>query len=264
MNSKIAAEVACYHQILDQELDEQVYQTFLEQHTRFIPREFILNHGINFSLVLRKLPFGADMKSDFVYLSKSSGRWVCVLIEIEKPQSKYFKKNSNDFHSDFSRALNQINDWRAWLDSEGNKRSFCDQTIGLMRNPGFDHPTEIRFVLVHGRRRETERNSIRLAKIRGQERNDLRIMSFDSLAEGLAGKPELYIGVKVKERVRIISDKFVSANIFAWMEPEMIEVNETLRADLKSNGTQWSLYSFENGEEIQTVVRYLKATEQRR
>jgi hypothetical protein len=50
-------------------LGEQVYQKYLEQNTRFIPREFVQNHGIHFDLILRKLAFGADYVSDFFYMS---------------------------------------------------------------------------------------------------------------------------------------------------------------------------------------------------
>jgi hypothetical protein len=74
-----------FRKLLDAEHEEQVYQSFMEQHTKLIPREFIQNHGIHFDIVLRKLAFGSDYKSDFFYLSKSSDDWNCVIIEIENP-----------------------------------------------------------------------------------------------------------------------------------------------------------------------------------
>ncbi len=42
------------------------------------------NHGIHLSLVLRKLSFGADYKTDFFFFSKSSDDWNAVFIEIEE------------------------------------------------------------------------------------------------------------------------------------------------------------------------------------
>jgi hypothetical protein len=72
-----------FSKLLDQNLTEQNYQLFMEENTRLVPREFVQNHGIHFSLVLRKLGFGADYKSDFtfqrartigiVFSSKSNG-----------------------------------------------------------------------------------------------------------------------------------------------------------------------------------------------
>src|ERR1700755_247110 len=78
--------------LLDKEMPEQTYQTYIEQNTRLIPREFVQNHGIHFNLVLRKLAFGADYESDFVYLSKSSDDWNCILVELERPGAKFFKE----------------------------------------------------------------------------------------------------------------------------------------------------------------------------
>lgn len=103
-----------FFKLLDEGHQEQVYQSFLETNTHFIPREFVQNHGIGLSLVLRKLPFAADYKTDFFYFSKSSDDWNAVFIELEKPSSSFFRKNTNDFHPDFMKALQQINQWKAW------------------------------------------------------------------------------------------------------------------------------------------------------
>ncbi|ECT6244517.1 DUF4263 domain-containing protein, partial [Salmonella enterica subsp. enterica serovar Krefeld] len=35
-----------YLELLDREENEQIYQTYLEENTMFIPREFEQNHGI--------------------------------------------------------------------------------------------------------------------------------------------------------------------------------------------------------------------------
>ncbi len=110
--------------ILDEDHKEQVYQSFLEKHTRFIPREFVQNHGIGLCLVLRKLSFGADYKTDFFFFSKSTDDWNAVFIEIEKPASRFFKGNTNEFHPDFLNALQQINQWKAWFLSDQNKGTF--------------------------------------------------------------------------------------------------------------------------------------------
>jgi hypothetical protein len=81
-----------YFELLRKMEPEQVYQAYLEKHTRLIPREFVQNHGIGCGLVLRKLPFGPDYKSDFFYFSKSSDDWNAVFIELEKPQSRFFSE----------------------------------------------------------------------------------------------------------------------------------------------------------------------------
>ena len=74
--------------LLDRHEREQVYQRFIEKNTRLVPREFVQNHGINYDLVIRKLAFGSDYVCDFAYLTKSSIKWTCVIVEIELPRVK--------------------------------------------------------------------------------------------------------------------------------------------------------------------------------
>ncbi len=76
--------------LIDKQCNEQVYQKFIEDNTALVPREFIQNHGVLYDLVFRKLSLANDYTTDFFYMSKSSADWNCVLIEIEKPQSRYF------------------------------------------------------------------------------------------------------------------------------------------------------------------------------
>jgi len=63
---------------------EQDIQGFLEQNTKFIPREFVQNHGVHNRLVFRKLKLAENYTTDFFYLSKSSDDWNCVLKLNEK------------------------------------------------------------------------------------------------------------------------------------------------------------------------------------
>jgi hypothetical protein len=112
-----------YFDLLDKELPEQDYQAYLESNTRLVPREFVQNHGIGCALVLRKLSFGPDYKSDFFYFSKSPDDWNAVFIELEKPQQRFFRKDNNEFHPDFLQALAQIDQWRAWF-NRGNQDTF--------------------------------------------------------------------------------------------------------------------------------------------
>lgn len=216
--------------LLDEQKGEQVYQAFMERHTRLIPREFVQNHGLHFDLVLRKLKFGADYISDFFYMSKSSDDWNLVFVEIEKPQSRYFKDGSNEFHPDFLKGLQQIGLWRAWLTDPANLAGFLKQLqpirlpLTMTRNPS--HP---KFVLVHGRRAEYHGNDVRRSLVQAQERPDFKIMSFDSLVEGLAHKHDCYIGVRHNEYVEILGDRIITAELFGWIEPTSFKVSKALR-----------------------------------
>ena len=206
----------------------------MEKNTQFIPREFVQNHGIHFSLVLRKLALGREYTTDFFYLSKSSDSWNGVFIELEKPYSNFFKAGCNDFHPDFLQALQQINKWRAWLSENSNLEQFCKTTIGVIKNPLGQNPLYPKFVLVFGRREEYATSSLRRGLIRGQEREDFKIISYDSLLEDLENKNELYLGIRKNEHIEILSEKFIQDNIFRWTEAHQLKINRVLKEKIVS------------------------------
>lgn len=217
-------------ELLDKEEREQVYQDYIERYTRLVPREFVQNHGIHFSMVLRKVPFGADFKSDLFYLSKSSDDWNAVFIELEKPQSRFFKKGSNDFHADFVQALQQINQWKAWFLEDGNQTGFLTGTINAIRLPAVmtRNPTYNKYVLVFGRRSEYESNDQRRMLVKAQEMDDFKIITYDSLVEGLNQKHDLFTAARRNDHIRILSDNLVECEIFGWVDPSQFSVNVAL------------------------------------
>ncbi len=230
--------------MLDGEHPEQRYQHFLEENTSLIPREFIQNHGVHFDLVFRKLSLAKDYSPDFFYMAKSSADWHLVLVEIEKPQSRYFKDGSNDLHPDFHAGLDQIARWRAWFDNPSNALGFTDGTIAPIRVPESlrRNPCHVKYVLVHGRRSEFEGNEIRTGLIRSRENDDFHIVSYNSLAESLHTKTPLYLGVRKNEHFELVSKYFVSESIFAWVDPSYLKISDELRADALANRSTWHHY----------------------
>lgn len=236
-------------ELLDKKEVEQVYQEFLEKNTSLIPREFIQNHGLHFDLVLRKISLANDYTPDFFYMSKSSADWNLVFVELEKPQSRYFKNDKNDLHPDFIAGLDQIARWRAWFDSPANRSGFIDSTIHPIRVPESmrSNPSFIKYVLVHGRRSEFEGNEIRRGLIRARETDDFKILSYDSLAESLHTKDFLYLGVRKNDHVEIRSPNFVSENIFSWVDPSYLRITQTLKDDILSQRSTWHHYRIGGG-----------------
>lgn len=221
--------------LLDAREPEQKYQAFLERYTRFIPREFVQNHGIGLNIVLRKLAFGSDYKSDFFYFAKSSDDWNAVFIELEKPYSKFFKDQTNEFHADFLRALQQINQWKGWLSAEENKAAFLSSVRAIQiprvmaRNPTYN-----KYVLVFGRRSEYENNETRRRLVGSIETPDFKVITFDSLAEGLLYKNDLFVGSRHNEFIDVLTDDLVDPSLFGWMEPTELRVSKKLHEKIKS------------------------------
>jgi hypothetical protein len=201
------------------------------------------------------LPFGADYKTDFFYFSKSSDDWNAVFIELEKPSSKFFKGSSNEFHSEFSRALQQINRWRAWFLSEQNKAAFLS-TVSAIHVPEHmaRNPTFNKYVLVFGRRSEYAANEDRRRLIAAQESPDFKIVTFDSLAEDLDGKYDLSVGSRHNEFIDILSDEIADAGLYSWVEPTQLRVGKTLYDKIK-NGPRSNHYVTENGELVEALTR---------
>jgi len=235
--------------LIDKRYSEQIYQEFMENNTALVPREFIQNHGVLFDLVFRKLSLAKDYITDFFYITKSSADWNCVLIEIEKPQSNYFKGASNKFHPNFQAALEQINRWRAWFDNRSNLDGFINGTlIGLVPEVLRHNPCQINYVLVHGRRAEFEGNEIKKGLIRGQERDDFHILSYDSLAESLHSKGELYLAIRKNEYIEILSRTFITEDMFCLLDPSYIKITDELRKNILDNKKSWIHYSTSSGQ----------------
>jgi hypothetical protein len=236
--------------LLDQQGGEQEYQEFIEKNTALVPREFIQNHGVHLDVVFRKLSLAADYTTDFFYLSKSSVDWNCILIEIEKPQSKYFKGDSINFHPDFQAALEQINCWRAWFSNRSNFDGFVNGTISLLRGPGhwmWQNACYIKYVLVHGRRAEFEGNEIRRRLISGQERDDFHILSYDSLVESLHSKTELYVARRKNDHIEVLSNRFVSEGLLTGIAPSYLKITDELRQSALDNKKSWHELSLGGG-----------------
>lgn len=232
------AKIAEIKKLLDEGHEEQVYQAFLEKNTLFMPRESVQNHGIHLGLVLRELSFGADYKTDFFYFSKSSDDWNAVFIELEKPTSRFFKGSTNEFHGDFLRAQQQINQWKAWFLSDQNKAGFL-ATVSAIQVPQHmaRNPTYNKYVLVFGRRAEYEGNEDRRRVVKAAESDDFKIITFDSLVEGLGQKNELTVGSRHNQFIDILTDEITEPGMYAWMEPTQLRVSKALQEKLSKGGS---------------------------
>ena len=252
----IEEEKKRFLKLLDEGHNEQAYQSFLEEHTRFIPREFVQNHGIGQSLVLRKLSFGADYKTDFFFFSKSSDDWNAVFIEIEKPSSQFFKGNTNEFHPDFLKALQQINQWKAWFLSDLNKGGFLSMVSAIqvpqhmVRNPTYN-----KYVLVFGRRSEYAGNEDRRRLVRASETEDFKIITFDSLAEDLSGKYEVSIGSRHNQFIDILTDEITNPGPYSCVEPTQLRVSKTLHDKLKDGPRSNHFVLGDDGKSVETLTR---------
>ncbi len=244
--------------LLDTYTSEQDLQDFLEKNTEFIPREFVQNHGIHNRLVFRKLRLAENYTTDFFYLAKSSDDWNCVLIELEKPKSRFFKDGSNDLHPDFLSGLDQIDRWRAWFSNNDNKDYFTKQALSFIRQPLFKNPCFIKYVLVTGRRGEYQDSDLRKSLVQAKERDDFKIITFDSLYEAFEQHSPLYLCVKKNEYFEIHTDSLISVNVFDWTAAEHIRVKQSLKDELIKTTEDFISNAEKSGDPFQKVPAELK------
>ena len=160
---------------------ENAIQSFLEKNTAFLDTPF-LRQGVFLNCIVTKLEVG-PWKTDFAYLSKNSGTWSIVLLELKLPNKKIFKDNDPHlgFTGPFNAALAQIQSWRTqWdLDNTALLRQLEPLLVPLkMRS----NTKRLYTVLVYGRDDEFKNSNAkrqRLAKL--EEDMKLRVMTYDTL-----------------------------------------------------------------------------------
>lgn len=130
-----------FQKLIEMNSNENLYQEYLELNREFIPLTFLLHHGLHLDIIFTKYPIQESHTTDFMFLTKTSVNWRAVLVEIEKPSSKIFKKNSNEFHGDFLHAKDQILNWQTRLSQKGAADVFKHHLKTLMIDMD-DNPIE--------------------------------------------------------------------------------------------------------------------------
>jgi hypothetical protein len=131
-----------FRDLLDQEPDdEKELQRFLESHPSFVPGARTLGGGTCGSRVLDLLVTQPELtglrarQPDFMWLKANSDTWFPVLIEIEAPTKRVFRKDGRGLLAAFTHARNQLNQWRTWLKEPTIRPSFRPNTVCHQNGP---------------------------------------------------------------------------------------------------------------------------------
>ncbi len=224
-----------FKNIIDQNLDESVYQNFLEKHTQFIPtRTFELNHGVHCGIIFKKLHIGTQYISDFFFITKSSAEWRLVFIELEKPNSKFFNKDET-ITTDLNKGIKQVNQWRTYLNEPNNLASFINQPAVnklLSTHPGFvNNPKNCYYILVTGRRDDIKNRNL----LSQYTHHNFYIMTYDSLYEAISFSPEYYLGSEKGQNIIVKNEHMIEHNTTLFVYPancDNIRINQNLYDEL--------------------------------
>lgn len=237
-----------YKMIEDKNNNENQVQEFLENHTAFIPMEFLLNHQLHMNCVISKFKLGNEMITDFAYLTKCSDYWNFVLVELETPKKTIFTNNPNNvyFSAEFNHAYDQITSWKSYI--EKNK-DYVLKKIDKLKQPLNDNNVRFKYVLVIGRNEEKDNFEKRRAMFAEKSRDDFRVMTYDSLASQykcsshsndkiIVLSPWKDQGFKIKK----MPNKEIDTSLFAYLMPEFLEVSKEYIDILKKDDYQMDVW----------------------
>ncbi|MCA0296277.1 MAG: DUF4263 domain-containing protein [Actinobacteria bacterium] len=178
--------------LLAQDPEEDRVQEFLELHPAMIPGGSGDigpggHHNSEMGLVFRQPQLRGMDRSflpDFMWVTQSSSLATPILIEIEKPSRRWFRRDERPT-AHFTAAHDQLAEWKAWFANERNVGTFRQRYL-------FGERYERRrflpqYLLVYGRSHEFELGGGHLNpdflnhKRDHMRRDDEHFMTFDSL-----------------------------------------------------------------------------------
>lgn len=173
-------------------------QKFLENHPCMVPGwNGRLENKWPFPAALICQPVLPDFNRkipDFMWIANSNTCITPVLIEIERPDKKWFTSTGKPTEM-FGQARDQLVEWRTWFSSEHNKAAFRKYyKLGLLSLRDKIDPL---YVLIYGRRENATRNDHFAEKRADMARADEVFMTFDRLFP--SADCANFLSVKIRE-----------------------------------------------------------------
>jgi hypothetical protein len=213
-----------FQRLLDESSHNEVlFQEFFERNPSFVPGArgefeagFPSGHSPHLNCLISqpKINGLARRHPDFMWIAQDSMVLSPILIEIEAPSKKYFNKDGSP-SSNFTKAKNQLDEWRAILSRPENILSFyrdyslTEDMTSLQFEPYY--------VLIYGRRSEFENDTwLKQKRANLMSRSDNQVlMSFDRLSPKSAETSVICSTVnKGKYKAKCISPTF-ELSVFA-------------------------------------------------
>jgi len=226
----------------DKDKDENDIQSFLEEHTEFFDTSaWLLNHRLHMNCVIAKFPIGGRT-ADFAYLTKSSDRWILVLVEIERANKPLFTSSSK--HVGYSSAFNEaVAQTAVWQDYWTQHQAELREALRPILVPPVmaSNRIELRRVLIIGRSDKKDFNQAQRDRIAGLEEGDkIKILTYDSLLRsyrsGWGHKKCLLSTRSTGYAIKRLDA--LPALLFAYVLPEHLTVPASIEAELVAEGYQ--------------------------
>jgi hypothetical protein len=196
--------------LLDEDPRERRVQQFLEQHPALVPGS--LSPGgatcgselFNLLVSQPTLP-GLDARQpDFLWFTSTSDTWYAVLLEIEAPGKRLFRRDGVPT-AEFNQARNQLNQWRSWFGLPTNQLKF-QADYGVPEFWTARRAMAVYMLLVYGRRNEFRQDpSLTRQRSSLLSGEDEELMSFDRLVADRFLADAITVRAKGNGRYRALS-----------------------------------------------------------
>jgi len=168
-------------EVIEASRDERPIQRFLEEHPALLT---LLAQG-NDCFVIPQKQLGSEYVPDFLVAFVDSAGIHWHLVELESPRASMFTRDGKAFGKECRKGINQIAEWREWLDGNvayARKRQ-SEDGLGL-----FDIRNDAPGVVLVGRRSTL---SNRNESLRNHQRtSNILVHTYDWLVESLRGSFE--------------------------------------------------------------------------
>lgn len=256
--------------------DENALQDYLEKNPRYIPLQFMLNHGLHLFSIVSKFIISDGLITDFMYITKSSISWNIVFIELERADVKIFKKDKRQisFTANFEKGYDQILNWKQYAD---NNPETLKKKIMPLLVPEYmsSNPVHYKYILVVGRNSEYKMDCKLTSMLDQRNTENIRVMSYDSLVTGQMDfggsqrKPYLadfYTilspwqtdGYKIKYLPHDLSK---GMDLFYGLRPTRLYINTEQKEILEKE--HYQIVKWENGEKLCVNGKYVSLSNMR-
>jgi hypothetical protein len=243
----------------DADATEPDVQNYLENNTELISLPWRLNHALHQEAIISKFPLDPSIITDFAYLTKSSGEWYLVLVELEDPKKPIFKSDKKRvmLSRDLTAALDQMAEWKVF--AERHKDEIVGR-ISLLRRPLEHNRVRIKYVLIYGRRKELTSQE-RIDRLASLGDGSQRIVTYDSLLSK-AAPDEWWPKNVLTLTKRMLRFKYLhqlDVGLFTYNSPSEIVLTPTQRGTLIAEG--YDIPSWERGKYLTLNHKYVSNDE---
>jgi hypothetical protein len=173
--------------IIDKSTTEEPLQEYLEKHPLLLLNaglRLFFPFGLRRCALFRNSRFAERYIVDFsfVHVDSTGANW--VFIELERSDVNLFNKKG-DMSRHLNHAFRQITDWQAWIK---DNKAYAEDILGRLQNSAgikeeTNFSTDPNFVIIIGRRKMLNEETVRRRNELCNNHPRLRIMTYDRLLE---------------------------------------------------------------------------------